>query len=297
MTWLVPAAAFVATGLIIRFRWQRLHQLPPEHPALPPAALLGMALLMILLGSAGASAAQTILGVPAPLPDDPQVALAWETKLRLGAAMGQALAAMLAWQLARLAILQRALAQRTVNRTTAAPDATVDAAGLSNPIEQPRARITPTRAILIGIAAMAVLYPIVASLGLLSTLVQEYRTGHAADPIAHATLNLLRSAPRDGWFFASIALALVAAPVLEEFLYRGLLQPAFRAALGLRWPAIAITSLCFATMHLGAVEPSALPVLFTLSLGLGWARERTGGLLAPITMHVLFNAVNLALAL
>jgi membrane protease YdiL (CAAX protease family) len=298
LAWVVPATALASIWLIIRFRWHRLHHLPREQPALPPPALLGMALLMILLGTAGASAARTILGVPAQLPDDPQQVLALETKLRLGAVIGQVLVVVLAWQLARLATLQRALAQRSARRSAAADDAAFAAAEPPNLLEEPPGkRVSAPRAILIGVAAMALLFPIVASMGMLSTLVQQQWTGRAADPIAHESLRQLQNAPRDGWFFLFIALALIATPILEEIMYRGLLQPAFRGALGLRWPAIAITSLCFALMHLGAVEPVALPVLFSLSLGLGWARERTGGLLAPITMHIAFNAVNLALAL
>ena len=49
-------------------------------------------------------------------------------------------------------------------------------------------------------------------------------------------------------------------------------------------------------MHLTIVEPYALVVLFVLSVGLGWAYEKSGRLTAPVTMHLLFNVANLALA-
>ena len=47
----------------------------------------------------------------------------------------------------------------------------------------------------------------------------------------------------------------------------------------------------------GPVPWHALPPLFTLSIGIGIAFERTRGLATPITMHVLFNAANIAVAI
>lgn len=54
------------------------------------------------------------------------------------------------------------------------------------------------------------------------------------------------------------------------------------------WVPNILTSLFFALMH-GPQWPSPIP-LFVLSMALGWARQRTGGLVAPIVMHMLFNA-------
>ena len=47
-------------------------------------------------------------------------------------------------------------------------------------------------------------------------------------------------------------------------------------------------SAAFALSHLHA--PSFVP-LFVLSIGLGLAYEWTGSLLAPVTMHALFNTI------
>lgn len=53
------------------------------------------------------------------------------------------------------------------------------------------------------------------------------------------------------------------------------------------WAANIFTSLFFALLH-GPQWPAPIP-LFAFSLALGWARWRTGGLVAPIVMHMLFN--------
>jgi membrane protease YdiL (CAAX protease family) len=59
---------------------------------------------------------------------------------------------------------------------------------------------------------------------------------------------------------------------------------------------VLITSGGLAVMHASVAEPHAVVSLMVLSRGLGWAYERTGRLGAPVVMHMLFNAGNLALA-
>jgi len=88
-------------------------------------------------------------------------------------------------------------------------------------------------------------------------------------------------------------LAIVIAPVFEEFLFRGFAYPVIKQ----RWgtlKALVIVSAAFAAIHLHL--PSLGP-LFALAVGLGLAYELTGSLLAPITMHVLFNAANVLMIL
>jgi membrane protease YdiL (CAAX protease family) len=95
-----------------------------------------------------------------------------------------------------------------------------------------------------------------------------------------------------------LVLLVIGPAILEEVLYRGLLQRGLREwkVLG-GWGAIVATSGIFVFMHAPIVPAYALPPLFILSLGLGWCYEKTGRLLAPMVLHGLFNAGNLALAL
>jgi membrane protease YdiL (CAAX protease family) len=78
------------------------------------------------------------------------------------------------------------------------------------------------------------------------------------------------------------------APVAEELLFRGILYPWIKRA---GFPRLALwgTSLFFAGMHLNL---EVFVPLFALALGLVALYEWTGNLLAPISAHVLFNALN-----
>jgi membrane protease YdiL (CAAX protease family) len=60
---------------------------------------------------------------------------------------------------------------------------------------------------------------------------------------------------------------------------------AVEVAPGLRWIAIFITSLIFAGVH----PMWMAPMIFILSLCLGYAYERTGNLWVNIVMHAIFN--------
>ncbi len=77
-------------------------------------------------------------------------------------------------------------------------------------------------------------------------------------------------------------------PVGEEWAFRGLLQPALS-----RWlqpaAAVALTSAIFASFHW--YYGLALPLVALVGAVLGWTRIASGGLRAPIMLHVLLNAL------
>jgi membrane protease YdiL (CAAX protease family) len=87
--------------------------------------------------------------------------------------------------------------------------------------------------------------------------------------------------------------AIVIAPVAEEFIFRGMLFP-FVKQLG--WPKLAWFGVSFLFALIHADKAIFIP-LFALALALTWLYEKTDNLLAPITAHALFNAVNLAVLL
>ena len=93
---------------------------------------------------------------------------------------------------------------------------------------------------------------------------------------------------------AIIAVAIVGAPIAEEFLFRGLLFPALLAHTGSFTRALVLQGLLFGAIHahLATVLPlSAAGIFFAL----GYAA--TGSLLTPIAMHMVFNASSILLFL
>jgi len=147
-----------------------------------------------------------------------------------------------------------------------------------------------------GICGIAVVYPLAWALGWGLTWIAMWFAGPTGvDPLAHETLREIAENPGDAGMWAVVALVVLGAPVAEEIIYRGFFQRGIAELTGKRWAAILITSALFASVHLGAVEWHALPVLFLLSIGFGVARERTGSVIAPIVMHAAFNAANVAM--
>lgn len=109
----------------------------------------------------------------------------------------------------------------------------------------------------------------------------------------HPILTLLTS-PNQPLFWRAVLIltAVIAAPLGEEVLFRGILQSTIRRYTHKPWIAILTTSLLFAAAHCEA-DIKSLPALFALSIALGYNYERTGRLFAPIVIHILFNAANI----
>ncbi len=87
-----------------------------------------------------------------------------------------------------------------------------------------------------------------------------------------------------------LLLAVLAAPLFEEFLFRGLLYQGLRRSFRPGFAVVASAAL-FAIVH---PPVSALPV-FVLGLATALAFERTRLLLAPMVAHAVYNAVVLSL--
>jgi len=93
-----------------------------------------------------------------------------------------------------------------------------------------------------------------------------------------------------------IGLAVVVlAPLVEELLFRVILQGSLEKALN-PWVAIVITALLFAAAHQGEGRPDAIP-LFPLALAFGYVYHRLRSFVAVVLIHAIFNAANLGMAL
>ena len=79
--------------------------------------------------------------------------------------------------------------------------------------------------------------------------------------------------------------ALVVAPVLEEFLFRGILFRAMKGSFGVG-PAVVISSILFGLVHQNVL--SFVPLTF-LGIILSLSYERTGDLRTCIFIHAFFN--------
>lgn len=91
------------------------------------------------------------------------------------------------------------------------------------------------------------------------------------------------------WLVALVVVVVFGAPIVEELLYRGLIQGALVARLGARIGVI-VAAGWFAVAHLA---PTETPGLFAFALVLGWCRLRTGRLGLSVVTHVAFNAAGL----
>lgn len=99
-----------------------------------------------------------------------------------------------------------------------------------------------------------------------------------AAPLLHAS-----GWSRDWLWLAG--LTLLAAPLCEEFIFRGLIQGGLRRSLP-AWQAITISAAIFAIVH----PPASMLPVFVLGLCTGYVYQRSGSLLAPMLTHAGYNA-------
>ena len=94
-----------------------------------------------------------------------------------------------------------------------------------------------------------------------------------------------------GWLLGLVAIVVIGAPLVEELVYRGLLQGAVVRRINDAVAVVAVAAF-FALIHLRWVE---LPGLFVFGLILGTCALRTGRLGMGIMAHMAFNATGLML--
>ncbi len=151
--------------------------------------------------------------------------------------------------------------------------------------------------ILRGVSMFALIMIPIYTINALASLILGSETHH---PI----VDVLSKYP--GFFWLCFFSAVVAAPLSEEFLFRGVFQgwleslPTARtiSAQGhsrpLFWP-VTMTSFLFALMHF---NHGAAPVaLFFFSLALGWLYQQTHRLLPSIVLHMSLNGTTMLMLL
>ena len=87
---------------------------------------------------------------------------------------------------------------------------------------------------------------------------------------------------------AGLLAVAVAAPVLEELLFRGAIQGALMRYFKQPWLAIGVAALLFGVIH---ANPVQIFYAACLGVGFGWLYYRTGSLLPAIIGHIVNNSI------
>lgn len=111
----------------------------------------------------------------------------------------------------------------------------------------------------------------------------EYNVGQ------HQELEVLTSYPQIPLKISVAIVAVLAAPLVEELLFRGLIQTLIRSYIGRPWLSVILTSMLFAMVHENFAH---WPALFTLSVAMGYAYEKSGSMWQPLFMHAMFNGMS-----
>lgn len=121
-----------------------------------------------------------------------------------------------------------------------------------------------------------------------------FNYSNAPDQLAIEYVKISTAGPLH--FIIALISILVFAPLVEEFLFRGLLQNCLKNIFGVK-KSIIFTSAIFALFHYaeaqGVSNFTIIISLFVLSLFVGFAYEKQRSLLSPIMLHALFNVANI----
>ena len=139
-----------------------------------------------------------------------------------------------------------------------------------------------------GVLLLLLLIPLVTIVALIGVL--YFRTV-GADTGEQDVVRMMRQETSPLFVALMYAMALVAAPVWEELIFRGVLYRGLCGSFG-RDEAILISALVFASIHVSA---AAFIPIFLLAIFLAYAYERTGSLFTPIAMHFVYNLFNVVL--
>lgn len=138
-----------------------------------------------------------------------------------------------------------------------------------------------------GAAGLLAAYPLCWSALALSTWIML-----AGDPQqelpTHPVIEAMQAHDLPGWMpgFLWVATVLIA-PFAEEVFFRGVCQTGLNHLFKRPMLSVLIMSVVFGAMHYS--QPQVVAPLIILGFFLGYVYERTGSLLAPFALHLLFN--------
>ena len=148
--------------------------------------------------------------------------------------------------------------------------------------------VRPGRAVLLGVVVALGFVPV--AFGIQAATIQIAGLLHIHLP-EQSAVTMLRIANSTPDRIALGFMAIIAAPLAEEGLFRGVFFPAMRRY-GFPNAALWLTSLAFAAIHGNALI--FIPLVL-LAVVLALLYERTGNLLSSIACHATFNAINFVL--
>lgn len=148
--------------------------------------------------------------------------------------------------------------------------------------------------IIIGLKCFVLgIFPLFATMSLIEALFTYLNIDLSTQQSAIQYFLLMKNSPQT--LILAIFTIVIAAPILEEVIFRGLIQTYLRSKLG-SIQAIIFGSLFFSFFHFstsqGIQNFAIITSLFVLSLYLGFAYEKTRSLISSITLHVTFNLIN-----
>ncbi len=146
-------------------------------------------------------------------------------------------------------------------------------------------RISFVRAVSTGVILLFFTYPLLAFSGWIVQVLFGIGAGR------QEIVDLFTSSQTLGQRILIVILAVIVAPIAEEFIFRLFLYGVLKRFLGFA-AAVLVNALLFAAVHTHL--PSLAP-LFVLGACFTLAYEWSGSILVSMTMHALFNGVQLIL--
>lgn len=151
--------------------------------------------------------------------------------------------------------------------------------------------------LLLGLVTWFLAIPIASFISSIINLILQHTVGQKpSEQNIVKTLKTIMEYPEIFWVISFFIIFVT--PIIEELLFRGFLQGWLKSIFGWRG-AILLSSIIFALFHFSIAQGwdnvTILTILFVLSCFLGFLYEKQKTLVAPIGLHMAFNAVTIGM--